>query len=61
MGGLFIFVKKGEIKEVINTQVKTIFDEGKFNFSKLILLTGVFNERSITSPPSTNAKKLINR
>ncbi|WP_096154096.1 MULTISPECIES: hypothetical protein [Bacillus] len=32
IGGLYIFEKNGEIKEVINTQVKTIFVEGKLNF-----------------------------
>jgi len=32
MGGLHVFEKNGETKEIINTQVKTIFIDGKLNF-----------------------------
>ncbi|WP_373233404.1 hypothetical protein [Cohnella sp.] len=32
MGGLYVFEKNGDTKEIINTQVKTIFVDGKLNF-----------------------------
>ncbi|MBP3951790.1 hypothetical protein [Bacillus suaedae] len=32
MGGMYAFEKNGETKEIINTQVKTIFVDGKLNF-----------------------------
>jgi len=32
MGGLYVFEKNGETKEIINKQIKTIFIGGKLNF-----------------------------
>ena len=32
MGGLYVFEKNGDTKEIINTQVKTVFIDGKLNF-----------------------------
>ncbi|WP_064093356.1 hypothetical protein [Rossellomorea aquimaris] len=32
MGGLYVFEMNGERKEIINTQIKTIFVNGKLNF-----------------------------
>ncbi|WP_236561178.1 hypothetical protein [Pontibacillus sp. HMF3514] len=31
MGGLYVFERDGKIKRIINTQVKTIFIDGKLN------------------------------
>lgn len=32
IGGLHVFEKNGETKAIINTQIKTIFIDGKLNF-----------------------------
>ena len=32
MGGLYVFEMNGETKEIVNTQIKTIFVDDKLNF-----------------------------
>ena len=32
MGGLYVFKMNGETKEIVNTQIKTIFVDDKLNF-----------------------------